>query len=125
MKNFDSDGLNVTLALTSIVAPNSPPKSGDACVAGRLVGIANQDGVVGGKLVITTRGVFNLAVKALHHTGITPGETVFIDPTTAVLSDDYTAVPFGVAIDPVVLAATTTIRVRLFGATPGATGANS
>jgi hypothetical protein len=50
---------------------------------------------------------------------------VYIDPTSAVVSDDFNDVPFGVALGTVSSGATTTIPVKLFGATPGATGANS
>jgi hypothetical protein len=65
-----------------------------------------------------------LSVQSIHN-GLSLGETVFIDPSTGVLSDDLTDVPFGVALGTVSAGATTSIPVRLFGATPGATGANS
>lgn len=124
MKNFDSPGRNVTIPTNSLVGPNNPPKSGDPVVAGRLVGVMNYDGVAGDNSVVSTKGVYNLSVASIHN-GLSVGETVFIDPSTAVLSDDFTDVPYGTALDPVASLATTKIRVRLFGATPGATGANS
>jgi predicted RecA/RadA family phage recombinase len=124
-KNFDSPGFRVTVPVSSVVAPNSPPKSGDPCVAGRLVGVAEFDGVTGDNIVLAVDAVYKVSVASLHETGIHVGETVYIDPTTAVVSDDYTDVPFGIALDPVTLAATTLIRVRLFGGTPGVIGFGS
>lgn len=125
MKNFDSYGDNVTLAITAIVAPNNPPKSGDPAVAGRLAGVINADAVAGGTAVISTRGVFKVSVSTVHN-GISIGETVYIDPSTAVVSDDFADVPYGIALEAIsVGTGTATIKVRLFGATPGATGANS
>lgn len=125
MKNFDSIGDNITLAITAVVAPNSPPKSGDPCVAGRLVGVANFDGVSGGNIVISTRGVVKISVSTVHN-GISVGETVYIDPSTAVVSDDSADVPYGLALEAIsVGTGTATIKVKLFGATPGAAGANS
>ena len=125
MKVFDSFGDNITIPAANIIAPQTLPKSGDPCVVGRLVGVANADAVSGGSVVLSTRGVYNLSVASIHN-GVSIGETVYIDPTTAVLSDDFNDVPFGVALDAVAggnVAAT--IRVRLFGATPGNTGADS
>lgn len=125
MKTFDSIGDNVTLAITAVVAPNSPPKSGDPCVAGRLVGIANFDGVSGGNIVLSTRGIFKVSCTTVHN-GLSVGETVYIDPSTGVVSDDSADVPFGLALEAVsVGTGTATIKVKLFGATPGASGANS
>lgn len=128
MKNFDSFGDNITLAVSSLTAfpshSGNLPLSGDAVVCGRLAGVVNQDGVSGGNVVVSTRGVYNLPVAPIHN-GLSIGETVYISPTTAVLSDDSTGVPFGVALDAAPGNAAATIRIRLFGATPGAFGAQS
>lgn len=124
MKNFDSEGNIITLAVSSIVAPNNPPKSGDPCVAGRLAGVACKDGVTGDNLPIAVKGVYKLSCSTVHN-GLSVGETVYIDPASAVLSDDQADVPFGIALETVAMGATTTIKIRLFGGTPGATGAGS
>ena len=124
MKVFDSFGDNITLLVANITALNSPPKSGDVCVVGRFVGVANADGVTGGSVVLSLRGVYNLPAAPIHN-GLSIGETVYANPTTAVLSDDSSGVPAGAAMDAAPGNAAATIRVRLFGATPGATGANS
>lgn len=130
MKNFVQEGNRITLAKTACVGVNSPIKSGDAIVAGRLVGVAVADAVPGvgafddGNVVMQTTGVFSLSVISTHH-AISVGSTVYIDPSTGTISDDLTDVPFGVVIDAVAQYATTTVRVKLFGATPGAIGADS
>lgn len=124
MKNFDSIGRNVTVPTNSLVGPNSPPKSGDPVVAGRLAGVMNFDGVAGDNAVVSVEGVYKLSCSSVHN-GLSVGETVFIDNSTGALSDDFDDTPFGTALDAVGAASTATIRVRLFGATPGAIGANS
>jgi hypothetical protein len=118
MKVFDSFGDSVTIPVASIVAPNNPPKSGDPCIAGAvLVGVANQDGSVGGSIVLSRRGIYNLSVLAKHagavNDAVAVGDQVFIDASTAVLSKDATDVPFGVALDAVTSGATATIRVLI------------
>jgi predicted RecA/RadA family phage recombinase len=98
-------------------------EGGDPVVCGRIVGVADHDALTSSDLItVYTRGVFNLAVTVVHN-GFSKGETVYIDPSSAVLSDDQTKTPFGVALDATSVNAT--IRVMLFGATPGATGAGS
>ena len=147
MKNFvePGDNLQITESLlthpahssgddyTNLVGPGlgiSTPidlvEAGDPVVAGRLVGVANNDALKNtDTVVVSTRGVYALSVKSIHN-GIGVGETVYIDPSTAVLSDDYTGVPFGLALATVASGATTTINVKLFASgTPGATGADS
>jgi predicted RecA/RadA family phage recombinase len=117
MKVFDSFGDNLTIPVSSLVAPNSPPKSGDPCVCGRIAGVANADGAVGGSVVVSTRGVYNLSVTSVDG-AIAVGATLYINITTAVISDDLDGgvVPFGVALDAVA-SGTHTIRVKLFGQT--------
>jgi len=127
MKVFDSFGDNVTLPVANLVFPShtdSLPHSSDPVLCGRLAGVVNQDGVSGGNVVVSTRGVYNLAVTPIHN-GLSIGETVYIHTTTAVLSDDQTQVPFGIALDAAPGNATATIRIKLFGITPGAIGADS
>jgi predicted RecA/RadA family phage recombinase len=143
MKNFVQNGSKITFAASAVVTPNNyanpysggvsgdGPLSGEAGVIGRIVGVvvANAINSTAGPLndsnvVLETQGVFSLAVVSTHHT-IAVGSTVYINPTTGVVSDDYTQVPFGCVCDSVAQYATTTVRVKLFGATPGAVGADS
>lgn len=130
MKNYIQDGDRVTFAASALVGPNNPIKSGDPVVVGRICGVANADAVPGiqmvndGNVVVSLKGCYNIAVVSTHH-NITPGSTVYINPSTGVVSDDLAQVPYGVALDQVNQYATTTVRVRLFGATPGAIGADS
>lgn len=131
-KNYVQYGNRLTFPKSSLVGPNNPIKSGDACVIGRICGIAAADAVPGSagpaddsNVVVELFGVFSVSVTSAHHTGVTAGETVYINASTGAVSDDNSGVPFGVALDAVTLGSTSAIRVRLFGATPGATGANS
>ena len=133
MKNFVQEGDRVTFAGSALTGPNSDIKSGDPVVttSGRIAGVAVADEVPGSagpyndsNVVVQLKGVFQLSVVSTHH-AIGIGQTVYIDGTSGVLSDDFTDIPFGVALDAVAQYATTSIRVRLFGATPGAVGADS
>ena len=131
MKNFVQNGDRVTIAGASLVGPNSPIKSGDPVVIGRLAGVAVADQTPGSagpyndsNVVVQLKGVFNISVTSTHHT-MSIGSTCYIDVSTGVVSDDLTDVPFGVVLDAVNQYATTTVRVKLFGATPGAAGADS
>ena len=131
MKNFVQRGNRITFAGSALVGPNSPVKSGDPVVVGRLAGVAVADQTPGtagpyndGNVVVDLEGVYTLAVVSTHHT-ILVGSTVYINPTTGVVSDDLTQVPFGNVCDAVSQYATTTVRVRLFGGTFGAAGADS
>jgi predicted RecA/RadA family phage recombinase len=117
---------------TNLVAPGqgiSTPvdlvEDGDPVVCGRIVGVAENDALQSTDLIVVRlKGVFSLAVQCLHHS-ITVGETIYINPSTGVLSDDITQVPFGSALGTVPSGTTASIPVRLFGATPGAIGADS
>ena len=130
MKNFVQPGKRITFPASSLVGPNSPIKSGDPVVVGRVCGVANADAVPGiqmfndANVVVSCEGVYNLAGVSTHH-AISVGSTVYINPSTGVISDDLTQVPYGVVLDAVGQYSTTTVRVLLFGATPGATGADS
>jgi len=125
VKNFVQRGDNVSFLNSQLIAPQALAKSGDPVVVGRLCGVANGDALSAtDTVVITTRGVFNLLVSTIHN-GLSLGETVFIDPVTALLTDDFADVPFGVALGTVPVGTPTTIPIRLFGATPGAIGFGS
>jgi len=147
MKNFVEAGDNLQIVesllthpahvsgdeYTDLVAPGlgiSTPvnlvESGDPVVCGRLVGVANNDALQSTDIiVVSTRGVYALSVQCQHHS-ITVGETIYINPSTGVLSDDPTQVPFGLALGTVPSGTTATINVKLFDSgTPGATGADS
>ncbi len=152
MKNFVQTGDNLSFVASSLVFPShasgdtystlvgageglSLPinlvESGDPVVCGRICGVANNDAITpADSIVVSTRGVYALAVKANYGAGIHDGETVYINPTTAVLSDDSTGVPFGCVVSAsggiaVPVGATQTVNVKLFGQTPGATGFGS
>jgi predicted RecA/RadA family phage recombinase len=129
MKNFVQKGERITIASSALKGPNASIKGGDPVVVGRLCGVAVADQAMptqadSGLTVVALKGVFSLPVVSTHH-NITIGSTVYIDVSTGLVSDDYTDVPFGVVLDQVNQYATTTVRVRLFGATPGAIGADS
>lgn len=140
--NFVQRGDRVTISAELLAGPNDPIKGGDPLCIGRLCGVAVADETPGsagpfndGNVVLQLIGVFNLPVTSQQEAGISIGETVYmaasgggapsIDGSTAKVTDDYTGVPFGTALGTVSLGSTATIPVRLFGATPGVTGANS
>lgn len=140
--NYVARGERVTISAESLAGPNDPIKGGDPVCIGRLCGVAVADETPGsagpfndGNVVVQLVGVFNVPVTSQQEAGISIGETVYIaasgggapsvDGTGCKVTDDYTGVPFGIALAAVTLAATTTIPVRLFGATPGAIGAGS
>lgn len=130
MINEIQRGINIGITESLLVHPSHTDglvDTSDPVVVGRLVGVANTSAVAStDKITITTEGVFALSVTSVHN-GIGFGETVFIDPSTGVLSDDLSDVPYGVSVDEttIVSGGTGVINVRLFGATPGASGANS
>jgi predicted RecA/RadA family phage recombinase len=128
MKNFVQKGDNVTVVESVLVHPTHSDglvDGGDQIVCHRLVGVANFDALAStDNIVISTRGVFSLPVTSIGN-GLSIGETVFIDPSTAALSEDSNDTPFGIALDTVTALATKTIPIRLFGATPWTGGAGS
>lgn len=144
MKNFVQDGRRVAFAASAVVTVNNAahpysasdattgPKSGEAGLIGRIAGVVVADSVNGsagpindGNVILELVGVFQFIVKC-NHKAMVPGSTVYIDPTSGALSDDYTAVPYGSTLDAVGSGSqTTSVRVKLFGATPGAIGADS
>lgn len=143
MKNFVQNGDRIAFAAANVVTINnvanaynaatagSGPKSGEAGLIGRVAGVVVSDAVNGaagpyndGNVVLETRGVFTLSVQSTHH-AISVGSTVYIGTATGAVTDDYTQVPFGVVLDAVGQYQTASVRVKLFGATPGAVGADS
>lgn len=143
MKNYYQSGDRIQFPASSVVTANNNtnpfsggvvgdgPLSGEAAVIGRIVGVVVANAINGtagpqndSNVVVETRGVFTLAVQSIHHT-IAVGSTVYIHATTGVVSDDLTQVPFGCVLDSVTQYQTATVRVKLFGATPGAIGADS
>jgi predicted RecA/RadA family phage recombinase len=116
---------NLVGPAVGVTTPVNLVESGDPVVVGRIVGIANNDVLKStDTVVVSTRGVYAVSVSCIHHP-ITVGETVYINPTTAAVSDDSNQVPFGIALGTVASNATSTINVKLFGQTPGSTGADS
>lgn len=147
MKNFYETGDNLNFLASQIVAPQHASgdtytnlvgpgenatvpinlvEDSDPVVIGRIVGVSNMDAIFAtDTIVISTRGVYTLAVTANYGAGIHAGETVYIDPVAATLSDNSAGVPFGVALGFIAHGSTSTIQVKLFGQTPGATGFGS
>lgn len=133
MKNFVQDGNRITFPKTGLTGPNSPILSGDPVVTtgGRVAGVAVANAVPisagpadDGNVVVQLTGVFQFTVTSTHHTMVA-GATCYIDPSTGALTDDFTDVPFGTVLDAVAAGTAVSVRVRLFGATPGAAGADS
>jgi len=129
MKNSVQDGKVLTFTESLLVHPSHSDgfvDAGDPVIVGRIVGVAYENAAAATDSVnVQTEGVFDLSVSSIHN-GISVGETVYIDPSTAALSDDLNDVPYGVALETVAGGGTDTINVKLFGATPGtAGGANS
>jgi predicted RecA/RadA family phage recombinase len=129
MKTFVQESRYFNSTESDLVHPSRASglvNSGDPVVVGRVVGVASSTALATTDLIaIDTEGVHDLTVSSIHN-GISVGETVYIDPVSAVVSDDFTDVPFGVCYyGNFVGAGSGTVSVRLFGATPGATGANS
>jgi predicted RecA/RadA family phage recombinase len=142
-KNFVQNGDRISFPAASVVTANNyanpqsggiagdGPLSGEAGVIGRVVGVVVDNSINGtagplndSNVVLELRGVFSLNVQSIHH-AIAVGSTAYINATTGVVSDDYTQVPFGCVLDAVSQYATTNVRVKLFGLTPGAIGADS
>jgi|SRR5581483_3508158 len=116
---------NIAGPQQGIATPINLVEGGDPVVCGRIVGVADRDALKSTDLItVYVRGIFNLSVSSVHN-GISKGETIYIDPVTAALSDDFNDVPFGHALQAVGAGTTATIQVRLLGATPGAIGADS
>lgn len=130
MQTYIQPGKNISITESLLVHPSHTDglvNSGDPVLVGRLVGVAATDAAATtDKIAIETEGVHKLSVSSIHN-GVNFGETVFIDPSTAVLSDDFTDVPYAICVDETGITggATGSILVRLFGGTPGAVGFGS
>src|SRR5882724_11610692 len=127
-KNQVQDGKVLTFTDSQLVKPSHTDgftHHDDPVLVGRIVGVAlNSAAASTDNVDVSMDGVFNLSVSPIHN-GLSVGETVYINPTTAVLSDDQNGLPFGHAVTAAPGNVTATIAVRLMGPTPGATGANS
>lgn len=128
MQNFIQKGDKLTFTESDLTHPSHSDNlvnSGDPIVVGRIVGVCNADAAATtSKVAISVKGVYDLQVVSAGN-GLSIGESVFIDPATAILSEDPADVPFGVALEAVAAGQTDTINIRLFGATPWTGGANS
>lgn len=126
--NYVQHGNTLTFVESAIVHPSHSDgfvDSGDVCVIGRFAGVARIGAAASTDTIsVALTGVWLVPVVGSGN-GVSVGETVFVDPSAATLSPDLTDVPFGTAMETVSAGATTTIKVRLFGATPGALGAGS
>lgn len=147
MKNFYATGDNLNFLASQIVAPQHSTgdtytnlvgpgegattpinlvEDGDPCVVGRIVGVANNDAIFAtDTIVVSTRGIYTLPVTANYGAGIHIGETVYIDPVAATLSDNSAGIPFGCALAFIAHGSLSTIQVKLFAQTPGAIGFGS
>lgn len=125
-KNFVQPGRVLTFLESELVKPSTRIASGDPVLCGRIAGVAQTTTTATtDSVAVAVEGVFNVTCSTVHN-GISKGETVYIDPSTAAVSDDNADVPFGVALGTIANGGSAaSIPVRLFGATPGASGANS
>lgn len=127
MSNFVSIGDNITFTEFELTHPahgDGLVDADDPCLCGRIIGVANADAEsIGDPVVVSTRGIFDLEVTTTFH--VRKGATIFIDPVTAVLSDDVSDTPFGLALQAVAAGVTVTIPIKLLGATAAAIGAGS
>ena len=87
---------------------------GDPVLVGwSLVGVTLKGAEAATDVVpVDTEGIWYLMVEA-DWANINIGDMLFIDATTAVVSDDWEDVPFGHALAPVVFEATTLIAVKV------------
>lgn len=90
-------------------------QKGDPCVTFELVGIAMQTALATDEVVsIDTEGIWWLMVKSFSFGwAINIGQRVYIDTTTAVVSDDIEGMPFGWALGSVADGETTLIAVKV------------
>lgn len=121
MRSFLQTGDRIAFVESALVHPTRAGGlnvQDDPCVVGaNVVGVAEvAAGATTDLITLRLRGVFNLAVIGANAGGnvaIAAGDKVFIDGATAVLNANSAKIFFGIALDPVVSGATTTIRVRL------------
>lgn len=114
MRNFVSEGVNVTLAASPYAV-----ESGQGVLIGQLFGVANSDADNGAEVVITTEGCFDLAKPSNVTFGV--GEPVYFDigakqARAANDTDSNSAGAYEAQIGVAVAAAgagQTTVRVKL------------
>lgn len=91
--------------------------SGDPVVVGQLPGVAVIDRDAAGNATVQFDGVYNLSVKGIDQSGnsaVAVGDILYhTQADTPKVSKKNTGVRFGYALDAVVSAATTTIRVKV------------
>ena len=90
-------------------------RKGDPCVTFELCGVSMGTATAVTEAVnIDTEGVWWLDVESWFFAmDISVGQRVYIDPTTAVVSDDITGMPFGWALGPVTDGETELIAVKV------------
>lgn len=104
-------GDDLTAPVASLISANTiagfAVQSGDAVVMGDITGVAttsaaplaaNQgilgyNGVPAVQIAVRVKGIFNLPVNATAN--IVPGQKVFIDPATGIISDNTAKTWFG------------------------------
>ena len=89
-------------------------KKGDPCVVGNnLVGVSMRTaGSSDDVITLDTEGIWWMDIEA-GQANISVGQMVYIDTTTAVVSDDSADVPFGLALGQVINGNTTLIAVKV------------
>jgi hypothetical protein len=104
-------GDDLTAPVAALVSANTiagnPVQGGDACVMGAVTGIATTsaaplanapaytgyNGVPATQIALRTKGVFGLTVHPVA--AMVPGQAVYIDPATGILSDNTAKTLFG------------------------------
>lgn len=101
----------------TITAAVAGKLSGDPVVVGQIPGVALTDTDADGKVVVDTRGVFDLSVKAVDGVGnsaVAVGDAIYyVETDTPKLSKKNTGVLFGWALKAIAAGATDTIQVLL------------
>lgn len=127
MSNYVQIGDNLTFKEYELVHPTHGDDlvdSGDPVLVGRIIGVATADAdAISNDIVVSTRGVWNLPVTTSFH--VRKGATIYIDPVSAILGDDVTDTPYGLALATVAAGVTATIPIKLLSGSAGAVGAGS
>lgn len=114
-----SEGRHVNIVENLLTHPSHPADGlvdkGDPVVVQMLVGIALRSATSEADvIVVETEGIWYLMVEATKWgDDIHVGSMLFIDPVTAVISDDWGDIPFGHALAPVLMNETTLIAVKV------------
>jgi len=111
------EGRHVNIVENLLVHPSHTDglvDKGDPVVVQSLVGVAMGSAAsADDAVVVDTEGVWYLDVSAGKMGDIHVGTMLYIDPTTALISDDYEDTPFGHALAPVDDGETTLIAVKV------------